>query len=56
MTIYPVDLTMVPDSEGARLIVPGLGEDKPMHVSKAGSQASGVLSTVIGVGISFFAL
>jgi hypothetical protein len=56
MIAYPTDFTMIPDSAGARVRAPSLGGDKSVHVSKAGSQAYGVLTIVVGAGISFLAL
>ena len=56
MIVYPTDFTMIPDSGGARVRAPSLGADKSVHISKAGSRVYGVLSIVIGSGISFLAL
>ena len=54
--VYPTDFTMIPDSGGSHLVMPSLGGDKSVHVSKTGSRAYGVISIVIGAGISFLAL
>ena len=56
MIIYPAEFNMISDSTSARIKVPSLGSDNSVHVSKAGAQAYGALSIVMGAGISFCAL
>jgi len=54
--VYPTDFTMIPDSAGVHFVVPSVGGDKSVHVSKTGSRAYGVLAIVLGAGISFLGL
>ena len=54
MIFDPTEMTMIPAGPGR---VRGVtGSDRPVHISKTGSQVYGGLSVVMGVGMSWLAL
>jgi len=53
MIIHPTEMVMISDSHGRYRI---MGGDKPVHISKGGSQFCGALIVTFGIGLTWLVI
>ena len=53
MIIHPTEIVMISDSHGRYRM---MGGDKPVHISKGGSQFCGALIVTFGIGFTWLVI